>query len=152
MSLNNLESMTTYELAEMIRSTLTPDNLESITTEALAEMISSIVLVLRRLPNVPLGELNSLADKLVESNRESETNLKPYEVYKGIPVHLYQEERPDKWRASVDWYGRLANVDLEEGEKPTRETVIRAAHRLINLLENIRDNGLVWPESYFVRK
>jgi len=144
--------MTTYELAEMIRSTLTSENLESITTEALAEMINSIVLVLRRLPNVPLGELNSLANKLVESNRESETNLKPYEVYKGIPVHLYQEERPDKWRASVEWYGRLANVDLEEGEKPTRETVIRAAHRLINLLENTRDNGLVWPENYFIRK
>jgi len=144
--------MTTYELAEMIRSTLTSENLESITTEALAEMINSIVLVLRRLPNVPLGELNSLANKLVESSRESETNLKPYEVYKGIPVHLYQEERPDKWRASVEWYGRLANVDLEEGEKPTRETVIRAAHRLINLLENTRDNGLVWPENYFIRK
>ena len=51
MSLNNLESMTTHELAEMIRSTLTPDNLENITTKALAEMVSSIVLVLRRLPN-----------------------------------------------------------------------------------------------------
>ena len=152
MSLNNLESMTTYELAEMIRSTLTPDNLENITTDALAEMVSSIVLVLRRLPNVPLGELNSLADKLVESKRGSEANLKPYEVYKGISVHLYQEERPDAWSTSVEWYGRFANVDLEEGEKPTRETVIRAAHRLINLLEDTRDNGLVCPESHFMPK
>ncbi len=152
MSLNHLESITTHELAEMIRSTLTPDNLENITTNALAEMINSIVLVLRRLPNIPVGELNSLADKLAESNRESETNLKPYEVYKGIPVHLYQEERTDEWRASVEWYGRLANVNLEEREKPTRETVIRAAHKLINLLENTRDNGLVWPESYFMHK
>ena len=152
MSLNNLESITTHELAEMIRSTLTPDNLEKITTNALSEMINNIVLVLRRLPDIPVGELNSLADKLAKSNRESKTSVKPYEVYKGIPVYLYQEQRPDEWRASIEWYGRLANVDLEEREKPTRETVIQAAHRLINLLEDTRDNGLVWPERYFMRK
>jgi hypothetical protein len=152
LSLNNLEGMTTHELAEMIRSTLTPDNLEHISTDTLAEMISNIVLVLRSLPNIPLGELNSLADKLGESKRESETNLKPYEVYKGISVHFYQEDGPDAWKASVDWYGRLANVNLEEGEKPTRETVIRAAHKLINLLEDARNNGVAWPESYFTRK
>jgi len=144
--------MTTYEFAEMISRTLAPGNLEHITTDAFAEMVSSIALVLRRLPNIPLRELNNLADKLVESNRISERDLKPYEVYKGIPVHLYQEERSDEWKASVEWYGRLANVNLEDAEKSTRETVIKAAHRLINLLEDTRDNGLVWPENYFMRK
>jgi hypothetical protein len=144
--------MTTYELAEMISRTLTPGNLEHITAGEFAETVSSIALVLRRLPNVPLRELNSLADKLVERNRISERNLMPYEIYKGIPVHLHQEERSDEWKASVEWYGRLANVDLEEAEQPTRETVIKAAHRLINLLEDTRDNGLVWPENYFMRK
>ena len=152
MSLNNLESITTYEFAEMISSTLTPGNLENITTDALTEMISSIVLVLRRLPNVPLRELSSLTDKIVESKRGSQKDLEPYEVYKGIPVHLYQEERPDEWKASVEWYGRLANVDLDEREKPTRETVIKAAHRLINLLEDTKNNGLAWPEGYFMRR
>ncbi len=119
MSLNSLESITTYQLTEMIRSTLTLDHLEYITTDALAKMSNSIAPLLRRLPNIPLGELNRLVDKLAQSNSESQTDLKPYEVYKGIPVHLYQEENPDEWRASVKWYGHLGNVDLEEREKPT---------------------------------
>jgi hypothetical protein len=144
--------MTTYELAEMICSTLTSGNLEHISTDALSEIISGTALALRKLPNVPLGELSSLTDKLIKSNMVLDKNLDHYEVYKGIPVHLYPEERPDEWRASVEWYGRLANVNLEACEKPTRETVIKAAHKLINLLENTRDNGLVWPEDYFTRR
>lgn len=107
--------------------------------------------MLRRLPNVPLRDLSSLTDKFVDTNKISEQNAKAYEIYKGIPVHLYQEERSNEWKASVEWYGRLAIVDLEESEKPTRDTVIQAAHRLINLLEDTRDNGLVWPENYFMR-
>ena len=149
MKFDNLERMTTYELAEMICNTLTPGKLEHISTDALCEIISHTALVLRKLPNIPLGELSSLTDKLVESNRGLDKNLDHYEVYKGISVHLYPEERPDEWRASVEWYGRLANVNLEACEKPTRETVVKAAHKLINLLEDTRDNGLVWPESYF---
>lgn len=152
MSLDNLESMTTSEFAEMVSRTLTPDNLENVTTDTLAELISSITLVLQRLPNVPLRDLSGLTDKLVEIHRTLDHDWKPFEIYKGIPVHLYQEEQSDEWKASVEWYGRLASVDLEEAEKPTRETALQAAHRLINLLEDTRDNGLVWPDNYFMRK
>ncbi len=62
---------------------------------------------------------------------------------------MVQTDRPDEWSASIEWCGRLARVELQEWEKPTRETVIGAAHRLINLLEDMRNDGIIWPESYF---
>ena len=152
MNLRNVESMTTSEFAEMISRTLNPDNQENVTTDTLTELISSITLVLQRLPNVPLRDLSNLTDKLAENQQISEHDQKPFEIYKGIPVHLYQDGQSDEWKAAVEWYGRLAKVDLEESEKPTRETVLKAAQRLINLLEDTRDNGLVWPDNYFMRK
>lgn len=149
---------------------LHPGNLESMSTHEFAELMSSIALVLQKLPEIPLENLRSLADdveivdkgsvenlrslasKLEQIDRGSEEKPKPYEMYKGVPIHLHQTDRPDEWSASVEWCGRLAHVELQEWEKPTRETVIGAAYRLINLLSDMRNDGIIWPENYFRTK
>jgi hypothetical protein len=128
---------------------LRPGDLESMSTHEFAELMSSIALVLQKLPEIPLENLRSLANKLEQVDRGPEEKPKPYEMYKGVPIHLYQTDRLDEWGASVEWCGRLAHVQLREWEKPTEETVVDAAHRLINLLEDMKNNGVIWPESYF---
>ncbi len=125
---------------------LSSDNLEHMTTHQFAEVISSIVLVLERLPNIPLADLKNLDNRFVDYYNKSEDNL----VYKGVPVHLSQDQCPDDWRASIEWYGHLMDVDLQEMEKPTRDNIILATHRLINVLTDIKNYGVVHPDSYFI--
>jgi len=139
------------------------------TTHEFAELISDIALILQRLPEVPLEKLSSLAgntenergsvdnlgslaSKLEKVDRGSGERPQPYKMYRGVPIYLYQMDRSDEWNASVEWCGRLAQVELQEWEKPTRETTIEAAHRLINLLEDLKNDGTIWPESYFRSK
>lgn len=148
---------------------LRPGNLEAMTTHEFAELISDIAVILQKLPEVPLEKLSSLAgntenervsvdnlgslaSKLEKVDRGSEERPKPYKLYRGVPIYLYQKERSDEWSASVEWCGRLAQIELQEWEKPSRETVIDAAHRLINLLEDVKNDGTIWPESYFQSK
>jgi hypothetical protein len=122
------------------------DSIESMTTHEFAQLISSIVLVLEALPDIPLRELKKLAN---------EAEKKPVQdliVYRNIRAHLTQKEDFDEWSASVEWYGRLMDVDLEEMELPTRENVMLATYRLINILIDIRDKGAIRPESYFIAK
>jgi hypothetical protein len=122
-------------------------NIENMTTHEIAQLISSIVLVLEGLPDIPLGELKNLANE-AEEKRSKPVHL----VYKGVPVHLSQKGDLDEWSASVEWYGRLMDVDLEEMELPTHENVMLATYRLINMLIDIRDKGVIRPDSYFIGK
>ena len=124
------------------------DNLANMTTHEFAQLISGVVLVLERLPDVPLEELSSLANKVEEDLSKSAEKL----IYKDVPVYLSQEGSFDEWNASVEWYGRLMDVDLEEMEMPTRENVMLATYRLINMLTDIRDKGVIHPDSYFIGK
>jgi hypothetical protein len=118
------------------------------TTHEFAQLISGIVLVLDRLPDVPLEELSILANNAEESHNKSVEKF----IYKDIPFYLSQEGSFDEWSASVDWYGRLMEVDVEEMELPTRENTMVATHRLINILTDIRDEGVIQPASYFITK
>ena len=121
-------------------------NVENITTREFAQLISSVVLVLERLPDIPLGELRNLSNRTDEDDSKSVQDL----IYKGVPVHLSQEGNFDEWSASVEWRGRLMDVDLEEMEMPTRENVMLATYRLINIMTDIRDKGVIRPDSYFI--
>src|SRR6266550_2088520 len=108
-------------------------NVGDMTTHEFAQLISGIVLVLDRLPDVPLEELSILANKAEESHNTSVEKF----TYKDIPFYLSQEGTFDEWSASVDWYGRLMDVDVEEMDLPTRENTMLATHRLINMLTDI---------------
>ncbi len=120
-------------------------SIENMTTHEFAQLISSIVLVLERLPDIPLEELKNLA------NETEEKQSKPVHLtYKGVPVHLSQKGNLDEWSASVEWYGRLMDVDVEEMEIPTRDNVMLATYRLVNILIDIRDKGAIYPDSYFI--
>ena len=122
-------------------------NIENMTTHEFAQLISSIVLVLERLPDIPLDELKKLA------NEAEEKQSKPVHlIYKGVSVYLSQKGNLDEWSASVEWYGRLMDIDLEEMEIPTRENVMLATYRFINILIDIRDKGAILPDSYFIGK
>jgi hypothetical protein len=44
------------------------------------------------------------------------------------------------------------DVDVEGMQWPTRENVMVSAHRLINILTDIRDRGVIYPDSYFIEK
>jgi hypothetical protein len=127
-------------------SQLNSGNMESMTTHEFAQLISSVVLVLERLPDIPLEKLRNLVSEAEENYSKPVQDL----IYKGIPVHLFQKGNFDEWSASVEWYGRLMDVDLEEMEMPTRENVMLATHRLINILTDIRDKGIIRPDSYFI--
>jgi hypothetical protein len=124
------------------------DTAGNMTTHEFAQLISGMVLVLETLPDVPLEELSSLADKAEEDHSRSIEKL----MYKDIPFYLSQEGNFDEWSASVEWYSRLMDVDLEGMEMPTRENVLFATHRLINVLTDIRDEGVIHPESYFISR
>jgi len=121
-------------------------NVENITTHEFAQLISSVVLVLEKLPDIPLGELENLSNSTDEDDSKSVQDL----IYKGVPVHLCQEGNFDEWSASVEWCGRLMDVDLAEMEMPTRENVMLATYRLINIMTDIRDKGVIQPDSYFI--
>jgi hypothetical protein len=123
-------------------------NVGNMTTHEFAQLISGIVLVLDRLPDVPLEELSILANNAEESHNKSVEKF----IYKDIPFYLSQEGSFDEWSASVDWYGRLMEVDVEEMELPTRENTMVATHRLINMMTDIRDEGVIQPASYFITK
>ena|SRR6266480_6087751 len=123
-------------------------NVANMTTHEFAQLISGMVLVLERLPDVPLEELSSLANEAEEDHSKSVEKL----VYKDVPVYLSQEGNLDEWSASIEWYRRLMDVDLEEMEMPTRENVMLATYRLINMLTDIREKGVIHPDSYFIRK
>ena len=124
------------------------DNAGNMTTHEFAQLISGMVLVLETLPDVPLEELSSLTDKAGEDHSKSVEKLR----YKDIPFYLSQEGNFDEWSASVEWYSRLMDVDLEGMEMPTRENVVLATYRLINVLTDIRDKGVIHPDSYFISK
>jgi hypothetical protein len=123
-------------------------NRENMTTHEFAQLISSFVLVLEKLPNLPLKELSSLVTKTEESQHKSVEKL----IYKDIPFYLSQEGNYDEWSACVDWYGRLMDVDVEAMELPTRKNIMVSTHRLINILTDIRDTGVIYPESYFIEQ
>jgi hypothetical protein len=123
-------------------------NVEKMTTHEFVQLISGIVLVLEKLPDLPLEQLSSLANKTEESQNKSVEKL----IYKDVPFYLSQEGSFDEWSACVDWYGRLMDVDVEEMELPTRENVMVSTHRLINILTDIRDKGVIYPDSYFMGK
>jgi hypothetical protein len=127
---------------------LSSGKVEHMTTHEFAQLISGIVLILEKLPDIPLRELRTLVDKTEEKHSRSVQNL----IYKGVPVHLSQEGTFDEWSAYVEWYGRLMEVDLEEMQIPTHENVMLATHRLINILTDIRDKGVIRPDSYFIGK
>lgn len=76
--------------------------------------------------------------------------MEPNETYKGIPIHLYQNDtmKKNEWGASIEWYGRMIDVDVEEWEKPTLENVVSAAHMLIDLMKDVEASGAVGPDGY----
>ena len=162
----NLETMTTHEFAELISDiALILQRLPEVPLGKLSslggnvengrgsgENLSSLASTIEKVDRGSIEKLSSLASKLEQVDRESEKKPKPYEMYKGVPIYLDQTDRPDEWSASVEWCGRLAHVQLQEWEKPTRKAVIGAAYRLINLLEGIKNDGTVWPENYFRAK
>jgi hypothetical protein len=124
------------------------DNIENMTIHQFAQLVSGIVQVLEKLPDVPLEELNSLTNKTEESQDKSVEKL----VYKGVPFYLSQEGCFDEWSACVDWYGRLMDVDVEGMQWPTRKNVMLSTHRLINILTDIRDKGVIYPDSHFIEQ
>jgi hypothetical protein len=136
-----------YEEDLLMYTQSSSSSIENMTTHEFAQLISSIVLVLERLPDIPLEELKNLANE-AEEKRSKPVHL----TYKGVPIYLSQKENLDDWSASVEWYGRSMDVDLEEMEIPTRENVMLAAYRLINILIDIRDKGAIHPDSYFIGK
>ena len=125
---------------------LSSGNVENMTTHEFAQLISGVVQVLEKLPNLPLEELSNLANKTEESQNRSVEKL----MYKDVPFYLSQEGSFDEWSACVDWYGRLMDVDIEGMELPTRENVMLSTRRLINILTDIRDKGVIRPDSYFI--
>jgi len=122
------------------------ENVENMTTHEFAQLISGMVLVLEKLPDIPLEELSSLVDEAEEDRSKPAEKL----IYKDVPIYFSQEGNLDEWNASIEWYGRLMDVDLEEMEMPTRENVTLATYRLINMLTDIRDKGVIYPDSYFI--
>lgn len=122
------------------------DNVGNMTTHEFAQLISGMVLVLEKLPDVPLEELSSLVEEAEEDRSKPVEKL----TYKDVPIYLSQEGNLNEWNASIEWYGRLMDVDIEEMELPTRENVTLATHRLINMLTDIRDKGVIYPDSYFI--
>lgn len=127
---------------------LSSGNVEDMTTHEFAQLISGVVQVLEKLPDLPLEELSNLANKTEESQNKSVEKL----MYKDVPFYLSQEGNFDEWSACVDWYGRLMDVDVEGMELPTRENVMLSTRRLINILTDIRDKGVIYPDSYFIEK
>jgi ABC-type Fe3+-hydroxamate transport system substrate-binding protein len=123
-------------------------NIENMAIRQFAQMVSSIVQVLEELPDLSLEEISNLTNKIEESQDKSVEKL----IYKGIPFYLSREGSFDEWSACVDWYGRLMDVELEGMQWPTRENVIVSTHRLINILTDIRDTGVIYPDSYFIDK
>ena len=121
-------------------------NLENMTTREFAQLINGIAQVLEKLPDIPLKELSSLAKKTDEGQTKWVEKL----IYKDVPFYLSQEGNFDEWSARVDWYGRLMDVDVEGMEWPTRENVMVSTRRLINMLTDIRDKGVIYPDSYFI--
>jgi len=162
----NLETMTTHEFAELISDiALLLQRLPEVPLEKLSSLagntenergsVDNLGSLASKLEKVDRGSgetLSSWASKLEKVDRGSGERPKPYKMYRGVPIYLYQMDRSDEWSASVEWCGRLAQVELQEWEKPTRETVIEAVHRLINLLEDIKNDGTIWPENYFRSK
>jgi hypothetical protein len=69
--------------------------------------------------------------------------LKPYEIYRGIPVYLYLEEQVqvEEYGAVIEWYGSLEEVPVANWKWPTRENVVQAARRLIDLLKATETSG-----------
>ncbi len=122
-------------------------NIENMTLRQFAQLISSIVQTGEKLPDIPLEELSGLASIKV-SQEQSFEKL----IYKGVPFYLSREGDFDEWSACVDWYGRLMDVDVEGMQWPTRENVMVSVHRLINILTDIRDRGVIYPDSYFIEK
>ena len=123
-------------------------NIENMTIRQFAQMVSSIVHVLEELPDLSLEEISNLTHKIEESQDKSVEKL----IYKGVPFYLSREGGFDEWSACVDWYGRLMDVELEGMQWPTRENVMVSTHRLINILTDIRDKGVIYPDSYFIDK
>lgn len=123
-------------------------NLDTMTIRQFAQLISCIVQMWEKLPDIPLEELSGLTTKIEESQEQLVEKL----IYKDIHFYLSREGDFDEWSACVDWYGRLMDVDVEGMQWPTRENVMVSAHRLINILTDIRDRGVIYPDSYFIEK
>ncbi len=124
------------------------NNLEGLAAHECAGLASGNALISHGVREHPLENLSSLVSKFDKANKVAKENKEFYEIYKGTPIHFYQKDN-DEWVALVEWSGRSANIELEAWEEPTREAVLGAAHRLINLLGNSMDNGVVWPKSHF---
>ena len=127
---------------------LSSGKVENMTTHEFAQLISGIIRILEKLPDIPLAELRTIVDRTGEKHSRSVQNL----IYKGVPAHISQKGNFDEWSAYIEWYGHLMEVDLEEMELPTHENVMLATHRLINILTDIRDKGVIYPDSYFISK
>ena len=75
---------------------------------------------------------------------------KPYEIYRGIPVYLYLKEqvRVEEYGAVIEWHGNLFQVPVANWEWPTRENVVQAARRLIDLLKATEASGRGESNAY----
>jgi hypothetical protein len=79
----------------------------------------------------------------------NETTLPVYEVYRGIPLFVYEDiEDSTSVGVQFDWYGRLQEAQEEEYEQPTLVNKLNAAHGAIDLLLAIKEQGMVNEQGY----
>jgi hypothetical protein len=74
----------------------------------------------------------------------------PYEVYREVPIFLYQDEgmRPNHYGAMVKRYGRLEPAHVEDWQEPTLDNILVAARGLIDLLLTVQEQGHVGKDGY----
>ncbi len=73
----------------------------------------------------------------------------PTEIYKGVPIYLYQEEgmKRDEYGARFDWYGRRQEAQVEHWQHPTRANILRAARAAISLLKQLERQHMLRPDG-----
>lgn len=71
-------------------------------------------------------------------------SYQPYEVYKGVPIHLYQDEGMPSWQygAMIEWRGRLVSVTVEDWEQPTKDNILKAARLVVDICKSVESEGL----------
>ncbi len=77
--------------------------------------------------------------------------LKPTEVYKGVPIYLFQDTgmAPNEYGAMFEWYGRQQVAQVEDWQQPTRANILAAARQVIDILKDVEGQGLVGPDGFF---